>query len=101
MHSTINSTDFSITSDRDETVEGFHESHNRKLEYLPSNLGEKFPNLIILGADHCSVKEIAKENFKGLKKLRKLILNHNKIEKIDDDTIEYIPAVERIQLSKY
>lgn len=94
----INSTDFLITSDRDEAVEGFHVWINPHIEHLPSNLGKKFPNLIIMYVSDCSIKEIKKENFKGLIKMRRLQLNDNQIEKIDDDTFGLIPAVEEIHL---
>lgn len=96
----INSTGFLITSDRDETVEGFDAHRNKKLDYLPKNIGEQFPNLISLDAAHCSIKEIMKDNFKALNQLLKLKLNGNQIEKIDDDIFDYIPAVKQIWLGK-
>lgn len=99
MESTaINSTDFRITSERDEDVQRFYASFNDKLEYLPANLGETFPNLTELHANVCAIKEISKENFEGLNQLRELHLNFNQIESIDNDTFEFIPAVERINL---
>lgn len=94
----VKSTDFLITSARDETVEGFCSSQNGKLDNLPKNLGEKFSNLIGLRAANCSIKKITKESFKGLKKLRELILFDNQIEIIPDDAFEYIPAIEKIWL---
>lgn len=100
MESTvIDSTCFLIATHRDETVEGFDAFGNRNLEYLPNNLGEKFSNLLFLQAGDCSIKEIFKENFSGLKRLQILNLQYNQIESIDDDTFEYIPVVEEISLS--
>lgn len=96
----INSTDYLNASYRDETVEAIDALRNRKIDYLPRNIGEFFPNIVALDAAHCSIKEITKENFKGLSKLRLLRLASNKIEKIDDDAFEYIPAVEQIWLSE-
>lgn len=96
----INSTEFLITSEPDESVQRFYASFNEKLEYLPANLGEVFPNLTELHANVCSVKEITKEIFESLSELRELHLNFNQIEAIDNDTFEYIPAVERIHLCK-
>lgn len=102
MHSTvIDSTDFLITSDRDETVTGFYAAYNKNLEFLPKNVGEKFPNLLALEAYACSVKIISKETFKGLTKLQLLIISKNQIETIDDDTFDFIPAVERIWLGEW
>lgn len=86
---------------RDETVEGFWAYNNKKLQHFPSNLAEKFPNLLALSAYSCAIREIRRECFKGLKKLRHLALYGNQIEKIDDGTFEYIPFVEKIALREY
>lgn len=96
----INSTEFLITSDRDEAIEGFYAEGNEKLDFLPTNLGDKFPNLINLHARNCSIKAISKENFEGLDKLRRLNLAGNQIKKIADDTFDSIPSVENIWLSE-
>lgn len=102
MNSTVIDTrDFMmIASDRDGSIEGFYAYRNKKLNHLPNNLGEKFPLLLVLNAACCLIKEVSKENFRGLNKLRDLRLYHNQIEKIDDDTFEYIPTVEVILLCK-
>lgn len=94
----INSADFHITSARDENVGAFYTINNKKLEHLPKNIGEKFPNLTILNVRDCSVKEITKESFKGLDRLQYLWLPGNRIERIDDDTFDYVPAVQSIDL---
>lgn len=96
----INSTDFLITSTRDESVEGFGAWYNRKIEYLPSNLGETYPNLVGMQFGHCSIKAITKKNFKFLNKLRQLLLRDNQIGVIADDTFDYIPVVETIHLGE-
>lgn len=96
----IDSTDFSITSDRDETVEAFYVRENTKIEFLPTNFGNVFPNLVGLAAFNCSIKEISQENFRGLDKLRVLWLVYNQIEKIYGDTFDGIPAVEQIHLGE-
>lgn len=113
----INSTDFLITipmdfitvSDnftkittyekyRDESIEAFFTGFNTKLEHLPKNLGEKFPNLLTMSTHTCSIKTITKESFRGLSKLQDLNLQTNQIEIINDDTFDFIPAVVRIAL---
>lgn len=94
----IDSTDFLITSDRDETVKGFYALNNKNLEFLPKNIGEKFPNLLVLQVGGCSVKAISKEHFKGLTMLQGLAISNNQLETIDDDTFDHIPAVVKISL---
>lgn len=104
MHSiAINSRDFSITSDRNVTVNvtAINAIDNKNLKYLPINLGEKFPKLLKLAAAWCSIKEISKHNFEGLSELRYLNLYSNQIEKIDKDTFAFIPKVEEINLCEY
>lgn len=96
--SAIDSRNFLITSAREETVEGFSVWQNKKVEYLPKNTGEKYPNLIGYDARDCSIKEISKEDFKGLSKLQRLYLNYNQIEKISDDTFDSISGVHEILL---
>lgn len=97
----IDSADFLIKSLVDHTVGGFRASDNKKVKYLPMNLGETFPNLTVLDAGWCSIKVITKENFEGLAQLQVLSLSYNKIEKIDDDTFDHIPAVSIIALREY
>lgn len=102
MRSTaVNSTNFTLTSARDETIEGFYARDSTKMEFLPTNLGDVFPSLIGLSAQNCSIKEISKEYLKGLSELRWLWLKMNQIQKIDDDTFEHNPAVEGINLGEF
>lgn len=54
--------------------------------------------MTILNVRDCSVKEITKESFKGLEKLQYLWVPGNRIERIDDDTFDYVPAVQSIDL---
>lgn len=96
----INSTDFLITSDRDESIDGFGASGNKRFEFLPTNLCDKFPNLLGLQAAGCPIKQISKEIFNGLDKLRYLNLQYNQIETIADDAFNGIPAVEMIWLGE-
>lgn len=102
MHQTaIHSASFMITSEKDETIDGFDSRGNLQLAYVPANLGEKLPNLILLQASECAIKHLTKESFKGLGKLRNLWLFGNRIEEIDADLFENIPSIEVIILCKY
>lgn len=98
---TITSANFQITSEEDEMVDGFISTNNLKLSHLPANLGEKFPNLLLLDAAGCSIKYLAKESFKDLGKLLHLGLKGNRIEQINSETFENIPQIETIILCKY
>ena len=73
---------------------------NRNIFYLPIDVAKSFPNLIVYGADKTSIKEISKENFRNLRKLRSLTLMSNKIERIFSDTFEDLESLEVLWLGK-
>lgn len=95
----IDSAGFFITSARDETVEGFHSTGNMKIEFLPENIAEKFPNLIALWAGG-AIKSISKRNFRNLRKLRGLSLESNFFDVIDSRTFEDLVALEKLYLGE-
>jgi Leucine-rich repeat (LRR) protein len=73
---------------------------NEKINYLLVKVADSFPNLEMYNALGCSVKEISKENFAGLKKLKFLNLNFNKIERINSETFEDLVTLEELHLGK-
>lgn len=95
----IDSNGFTIISPRDSTIGGLNFHRNKEISYLPVNVQEKFPNLEVLTASHCSVKHISKDNFKDLVALRVLWLEHNQIEAIPSDTLEDLRSLELLELS--
>lgn len=60
----IDSADFLLTSTRDDSVKKFDADGNKNLEYLPTKIGEKFPNLVRLNAGSCSLKKSSQEILK-------------------------------------
>lgn len=96
----IRSTGFLITSVKNKDIEGFELSDNWQVAFLPENAAEKFPNLIILRANDCSIKAISRENFTKLTKLRWLQLCRNKIVMIASNTFEGLVALEDIRLGE-
>jgi Leucine rich repeat len=96
----IDSKEMTIAIDRDETIEGLSFWCNLKIKFLPIQVNEKFPNLLAYQASFCSVKEISKDHFKGLTKLKLLHLEGNQIEKVSTDTFEDLVALEGLDLSR-
>lgn len=96
----INSVGFLITTPHNDSVEGFLSIFNKKIEYLPDNMADKFPNLVFIQAQDCSIKSISKQNFKNLKHLRFLALIQNNITKIESDTFMDLVALEELWLSE-
>lgn len=91
---------FEIADERDETVAGLTFLSNKKIEFLPLEIANNFPELLGLAAQECSLTSVSRRNFKNLRKLRFLGLNYNKIRKIADNTFSDLIALEELRLSK-
>jgi Leucine rich repeat len=81
-------------------ITGLKFKDNKKIVYLPVEVDEKYPGLIGYDASKCSIKEISKENFKGLSKLKILWLHHNFIERVDSDTFQDLSSLQVLVLGK-
>lgn len=86
-----------IIATKDDQIKGLQFSVNPKIEYLPEEVSESFPNLLAYSAGTCSVKSISYENFKGLNKLRGLWLSGNQIEKVSSDTFKDLVLLEHLE----
>lgn len=84
----------------DDSIKGLELMDNKNIFYLPVQVGVTFPNLLGYDARNCFIKEIFKENFKGLNKLRKLWLYGNLIERITSETFEDLQALEKLWLGE-
>lgn len=96
----IDSEGFLITTPADSSVEGFASYGNKNLKFMPENLAEKLPNLIIIWAQSCSIEKLSKKNFQNLNKLRGLALSNNLIEKITSDTFEDLVSLTHLYLGE-
>lgn len=86
---------------RDDTLRGLRfYDNNKRIQFLPVKISEKFPNLWIISAFGGAIRSISKENFKGLRELRWLQLGHNQIVKVSDDTFEDLVSLEGLWLGK-
>lgn len=96
----IDATGFKITSSPDETIDCISMKANKRIEFFPENIAEKFPNLIGLNAKSCSLETLSKDNFKNFHKLRSMTISYNFIEKISTDTFMDLKLLEILDLSK-
>lgn len=87
-------------SKRDDSITGMQFFNNKNIQYLPIEVSEKFPNLLIHDATLCSIKEISRINFEGLGKVYYVRLGHNQIEKITSETFIDLESLEMLDLRK-
>lgn len=98
--SVIDNVGFELRSPRSESTIGILFEHNKRIEFLPENTNEIFPNLVGLTAMGCAVKAITKANFRNMKKLLELHLSHNRIQSISSDAFEDLVSLHFLFLSK-
>jgi Leucine rich repeat len=87
-------------STSDSSMLGLNMNHNQNAEFLLVQVSESYPNLKGYSAHGCSIKEVSKEHFEGLNKLKHLALSFNQIEKIFSDTFEDLVLLEKLYLRK-
>lgn len=95
----IDSKNFKIVNEKDEVMKGLVFTSNTKVLYLPVDIFQVFPSIETYLAEECSIQEIIKENFRGLVKLKMLILRRNKISTIRSGTFEGLHALKTVELS--
>lgn len=71
---------------------------NKKIKFLPQEIGVPFPKLRIIDAFGCSVKEVNKRNFVGLTMVSKIVLDDNEIEKIEEDSFDDLKELDYLYL---
>lgn len=91
-------TELKGTADSEMRIINFYD--NVKILYLPIGVVEIYPELAFYSAGLCSIKEISRDNFIGLSKLRALFLQKNSIQKIASDTFVDLISLEGIELGK-
>jgi hypothetical protein len=96
----IESTEATISS-TDTSISRLNLSNNKQVIFLPEKVDEKFPNLLHYQAKNCAVSVIAKKNFKGLEKLKKLNLWGNQIERIPNNAFEDLKDLEVLSLGEF
>lgn len=97
----INATNFIIADLRDESIGDIDFSENEKIEYLPYKIFMQLPNLGTYDANECAIKQISKENFEKLSRLRVIELNSNKIQKVSGNTFKGLESLAHIDLSEF
>lgn len=97
----LNLPGITVSSPKDDKVEGLELWKNKNALFLPREIGLKFPNLKVYHAHSCAIQAIHYNNFKGLKSLTRLYLSRNQIEKIEFGTFDDLVSLEVLTLCKY
>lgn len=77
-----------VLAKESQSVKGFYFEFNRKIEYLPVKVYEKFPNLIAYDGAFLALKGIKYQNFEKLEELQYLTLKGNQITYISTDAFK-------------
>lgn len=97
----ISSSDTSIADAKDETVDALYViNYNLNVKFLPINVHAKFPNIKLIHAVGCSIKEISKKNFANLDQLKSIVLNSNEITMVPSDTFQGLLQLAVINLGE-
>lgn len=97
---TINSLGVKISMQKDNEMVTLNLRFNKKISYLPIEIHEIFPSLIIIEANDCQIKSVTKANLRSLDKIKILWLNNNRIEKISSDAFEDLTSLIELGLSE-
>lgn len=90
---------FVISSLRNDSNSAFKIDSKRGVQFLPTNLFDVLPNLVLIKIRQCSVKSINGNHFKNLPKLKFLELSDNKIGSVDSKAFADLVSLEVLDLS--
>jgi Leucine-rich repeat (LRR) protein len=96
---TIDAEGFEVASP-DDSITGLNFEFNKKISFLPIGVHKAFQNLLGYSAHSCSLTTISRNNFKGLIRLKLLLLEENQITTIYSDTFADLISLKHLDLSK-
>ena len=89
---------FSVADEPNLSIQAFGIEHNKEVKFLPENIAETFPELIVYQVWDCSTRTVNRNHFKGLHKLEHLILVRDEIESIGGDSFKDMKKLEELNL---
>lgn len=88
-----------VSSTSNSTVEAFDIRHEKEVSFIPMQIANKFPGLVVFHINNCSIKSIGAKDLKGLKRLRILHMPRNEIGTIDKDAFKDLFKLEWLCLN--
>lgn len=96
----INETNVPIYTSQSSNIRHLIFTANHNIQYLPVKIYKAFPELVVIEANSCEIKEISRKNFKNLRLLKVLKLSSNQITTIEGGIFDENPILTHIDLSK-
>lgn len=81
-------------------IKAFSAYNNKNIHFLPSNIADSFPDIVVFNVADCSIRGIFNENFRNLTKMEYLWLSHNKLSVIPDNAFEDSKALKQLSLGR-
>lgn len=72
---------------------------SRKMEFFPYGLESLFPNLEMIKISHCGLREIKSEDLKPFLNLKRIFIEGNLIEKIDENLFKFNREISQISFT--
>lgn len=98
INQTIDSEDFFLSSPRNPSIEMFQPIERTQLKFLPSDIGEKFPNLVKFRVVSSGLTIVRDFYFKDMEKLIKLDLSKNQIKTIEPEAFDDLVNLHELSL---
>lgn len=90
---------YNILDTSDSFIESFYIDNDKNVKFIPENVGEKFPNVIVFHVVKTGLTSIAAKDFRNLPNLKEIELNDNEIERVNRNTFKYLLQLEHINLA--
>lgn len=99
VNQAIDSEHYVLESGLDTTVGQFYISENKKVKFLPANIGEKFPNLKEFRVWGCGLTVLRDFYFQNMTNVKYLDLGYNRISNIESSAFKDLVNLEHLFLN--
>lgn len=94
----IDTKNYKILDEADTSITKFEIEGNGFVKFLPTNIGEVFPMLLVLEVESCAIESIKADVFEGLETLQTLNLRSNQISNVDENAFEKLTTLRELNL---
>lgn len=98
IHPKIGNERFVLATRVNATIKYFMVIENKRLKFLPRDIGKKLPNLKDFNVWECGLIFVRNHYFRDMKKLRCLTLSYNRIAAVESDSFVDLVSLEALHL---